>query len=237
MCGVINGENVSYGLSMDHRVHLKDKVAALEDEIAFHLSRVNAGGMPSTKRRTLMDKIHRLNTQRMALSNQLANLERVRDRCDDMVSARDTVASIKAGVQNMRLQMTALPIDHVESVMDEMAYLSETVDDMTRTISSPVGLRSDMIDDDALEAELAALSADLCTDMHVPPTSSSSKDAYNSLIYLDDDEDGDTSAEKVRVTPIPVAESSSGRSGSGGRRGGSGGSDGGVERERVPELA
>ena len=87
------------------------------------------------------------------LRTQLANLETVHHMVNTVVRARGQVDALKGARDLVRRELDSVDLDEVETVHDEVKDMTQEVDEMARTLGTPIGFL-DTDTDDAVDREM-----------------------------------------------------------------------------------
>ena len=94
-------------------------------------------------------------SQREMLGNQSFNIEQQNMAIQSMKDTKTTVEAMKIGLKEMKKEYKKIDLNKIENLQDDMADIMEQVNDVQDTMSRTYGMPE--VDEDELEAELAAL--------------------------------------------------------------------------------
>lgn len=96
------------------------------------------------------------------LRQQAFNMEQTNYATQTLKDTQATVVAMKDGVRQMQKEFKNINIDQIEDIQDDLADMLEEANEVQETLGRSYGTPD--IDDDELEAELAALGDDLALD-------------------------------------------------------------------------
>uniref|UniRef100_UPI00358EC6E4 charged multivesicular body protein 5 n=1 Tax=Myxine glutinosa TaxID=7769 RepID=UPI00358EC6E4 len=125
----------------------KDQMAKMRDGPAKNMVKQKA--MRVLKQKKMYDN------QRESLMQQSFNMEQANYTIQTMKDTKSTVDAMKIGVKDMKKAYKQVKIDDIENIQDEMEDMMEDANEIQETLGRSYGMPE--VDDDDLEAELAAL--------------------------------------------------------------------------------
>merc|ERR1719265_2624902 len=87
--------------------------------------------------------------------NQQFNIDQIKMAQEGLKETADTVTAMKGANKELKKQFKSIKIDQVEDLQDDMADLLEQAEEVQATLGR--SYNTDDIDEDDLEAELAAM--------------------------------------------------------------------------------
>ncbi len=155
--------------SIDSRTEsVEKKIQKLEQELSKYSEQMkkmrDGPGKNAVKQKALrvLKQKRIYEAQRENLSNQSFNIEQQNMAIQTVKDTKVTVDAMKIGLKEMKREYKKINIDQIENLQDDMEDMLEQANEIQETMGRQYGMPD--VDDDELEAELAALGDELAGD-------------------------------------------------------------------------
>ena len=147
---------------------VEKKIAKLDQELAKYkdqMSKMREGpGKNAVKAKALrilkQKKVYE--NQREMLTNQSFNIEQQNMAIQSMKDTKTTLQAMQMGLKEMKKEYKKVDLNKIENLQDDLADILEQANEVQDVMGRTYGMPE--VDDDELEAELAALGDDLALD-------------------------------------------------------------------------
>ncbi|XP_061387466.1 charged multivesicular body protein 5 [Musca vetustissima] len=152
----------------ERAANIEEKVNKLENELRKYreqMSKMREGPAKNSVKQKAMRVLKQKKAyeqQVEALRNQSFNMEQANYAAQSLKDTQATVVAMKAGVKQMQKEFKKINIEEIEDIHDDMADMLEQADDVQEVMGRTYGMPE--VDDDELEAELAALGDEIALD-------------------------------------------------------------------------
>jgi charged multivesicular body protein 5 len=155
--------------NIDSRAESIDKkVARLDQELAKYSEQMKkmregpAKNAVKQKALRVLKQKKQYEGQREMLSNQSFNIEQQNMSIQSMRDTKTTVTAMSVGLKEMKKEYKNIDLNKIEDLQDDLADIMEQANDIQDTMGRTYGMPE--VDEDDLEAELAALGDELALD-------------------------------------------------------------------------
>ena len=147
---------------------VEKKIAKLDQELAKYSDQMKkmregpAKNAVKAKALRLLKQKKTYENQREMLYNQSFNIEQQNMAIQSMRDTKTTVQAMQMGLKEMKREYKKIDLDKIENLQDDLADILEQANEVQDTMSRTYGMPE--VDDDELEAELAALGDEMALD-------------------------------------------------------------------------
>ena len=147
---------------------VEKKIAKLDQELAKYSAEMKkmregpAKNAVKAKALRILKQKKVYENQREMLGNQSFNIEQQNMALQSMKDTKTTMQAMQIGLKEMKREYKKIDLNKIENMQDDMADILEQVNEVQDVMGRNYGMPE--VDDDELEAELAALGDDLALD-------------------------------------------------------------------------